>query len=468
MKTYKDLQKARESNADMIDFVFSTITQHRASALYREAVDAETYDAHKNKTIMEFQRLLYTVTGKAVPDNWSANYKLRSRFFNRFITQEVQFLLGNGVMWESTKTKSVLGDDFEERLQEAGRDALVGGVAFGFFDNDKMHVFKVSEFAPIYDEDNGALMAGVRFWQVASNKPMRATLYEVDGYTDYIWEDGDGRELVPKRNYKVTVIGDTQDFEDGTAIYNGENYPTFPIVPLWGNPQHQSELVGLREQIDCYDLIKSGFANTIDDGSFIYWTIQNAGGMDDVDLAKFVERLKTVHATNLDDGEQAQPHSVDSPYGGREALLDRLERDLYGDAMALDTRLIASGATTATQIKAAYEPLNSKVDQFEYCVKAFLKDVLTLAGVDDEPTFTRSMIINTSEEIQTVLMSAQYLDPSYITEKVLTLLGDGDKAEEMLKQMDANELGVMNGNEGTGEEADEGVPEGISANAEEV
>ena len=72
-------------------------------------------------------------------------------------------------------------------------------------------------------------------------------------------------------------------------------------MPLWGNEEHQSELIGLREQIDCYDLIKSGFANTVDESSLIYWTINNAGGMDDIDLAKFVEQIRNVHATVIDE-----------------------------------------------------------------------------------------------------------------------------------------------------------------------
>ena len=449
MKTYSDLLEVGERAQDRMLFVQSAIAQHKGSLLYQEADIAEDYDRHRNRTIREYQKLLYTVTGRAVPDNYSANYKIASRFFNRFVTQEVQYLLGNGVTWEDSSTAEKLGDDFDAQLQEIGKDALVGGVAFGFFDLDKLKVFKVAEFVPIYDEENGALMAGIRFWQVATDKPLRATLYEIDGYTDYIWEDGKGRELNPKRAYKLKITGDQVDADDGTEIYDGENYPTFPIVPLWGNPHHQSELVGIREQIDAYDLIKSGFANTIDEASFVYWTIQNAGGMDDVDLAKFVERMKTVHASVLDDDAQAQEHSVESPYQGREALLDRLEKDMYKDFMALDVENIASGATTATQIKAAYEPINSKANQFEYCVKEFLKDIMNVAGVEDSPTFTRSTIVNTQEEVNTVLASAEYLSPEYVTEKIMTLLGDADQVESVLSEMDAEHYNALTQGEPT-------------------
>ena len=95
---------------------------------------------------------------------------------------------------------------------------------------------------------------------------------------------------------------------------------------------------------------------------------------------------------------------------------------------------------TATQIKAAYEPLNSKTDEFEYCVLDFLGNLLKIVGVEDTPTFTRSAIVNTQEEIQLVVQSANYLSGEYVTRKILTLFGDKDEADEVLEQMSADEL----------------------------
>lgn len=442
MKTYQDLLEIGENITDRMDFVRRIISEYKASEGYREGVTAYEYARHRNVTINQYQKLLYTVSGKAVPDNFSANWKMASHFFFRFVTQETQYLLGNGITWRSDSTPSKLGPSFETQLQKLGKAALIGGVAFGFWNFDHLEVFDVQEFAPLYDEENGALMAGVRFWQLAHDKPMRATLYEPDGYTEYIWRNGSGSILHDKRPYVLKTRTTTAD---GTEIYGGENYPGFPIIPLWGNQNHQSELVGLREQIDCYDLIKSGFANDLDDASQIYWVIQNAGGMDDVDLAQFVERMRTVKAAVVDDsGAKAEAHTMEVPYASRETLLERISADLYRDAMALDTKLIAGGAVTATQIRAAYEPLNSKTDEFEYCVFDFLDDILFLAGVADEkPTFTRSMMLNRSEEIDSVLKSAQFLDEDYVTRKLLTIQGDGDMADEMIVKLHNDELGRM-------------------------
>lgn len=440
MKTYQDLLAVGLDEKERMAFVKQCIMQHKSTSMYKTAWIADQYNKHKNVTIIEYQKILYTVTGKAIPDIWSANFKMACRHFHRFVVQENQFLLGNGTSWENEDTADKLGNDeykFDNQLSILGKNALIHGVAFGFFNLDHLEVFNLLEFAPLYDEENGSIRAGIRFWQVAPDKPLRATLYEEDGYTDYIWNDGKEEVLTPKRAYKLKIVSNQAD---GERIYDAENYPSFPIVPLWGNSEHQSEIVGLREQIDCYDLIKSGFANTVDEASIVYWTIQNAGGMDDIDLAKFVERMKTLHATTMDDSAVAESHTQDAPFASREALLDRLDKDLYRDAMALNTDIIAGGAITATQIKAAYEPLNSKADDFEYQVCNFIDKILSIAGIDDNPTFTRSVMINASETIQNLIQGAQFLPADYVTTKILEIFGDGDKADDILKQMQADEI----------------------------
>lgn len=463
MYTYQDLLKAGEDDRDRISFVSSVITTHKRSDAYESAYVADQYDKKRNVTILEYQKTVRDVTGTEIPDTWSPNYKTTRNFFNYFVTQENQYLLGNGVSWDNSATPEKLGEDFDTQLQEAGHKALVGGVAFGYFNLDHLEVFSLLEFAPLYDEENGSLRAGVRFWQIDSSKPLRATLYEEDGVTEFAWGMSDsssqnGEIYQPKRPYKLK----TRTTEvDGTEIYDGENYPTFPIVPLWGNKQHQSELIGLREQIDAYDLIKNGFLNDLDNAQ-LFWIIKGAGGMDDYDLVRFLERLRNLKIVDTEDGQDVQPVPVSIPYDARERLLDRLERDLFRDAMALDIYTMRSGAVTATEIKASYEPLNTKVDGYEYCVIQFIQGILAIIGIEDNPTFTRSAMVNTQEDIQSVVMAAEYLDPEYLTEKILNILGDADKLEDVLKRRDEQQQAAMQlmlAQAGAQEDAEQEEPE---------
>lgn len=446
MITYQDMEKEMKHGTKIVDFIKSAIEKHKGTPEYVMASVADAYNRHRNLTIMQYQKFLYLASGKAVADNYSANYKLRTNMFNRLVRQQNQYLLGNGVKWEKEETANKLGDDFDNKLQDAGEKAIVHGEAFGFWNLNHVEIFSFLEYVPIVDEETGAMKAGIRFWQIDESHPLRATFYELDGYTEYIWRkesQNGGEELAAKRSYQLKTKGTEAD---GMKIVGGENYATFPIVPLWANKYKQSEFEGMRENIDAYDLIKSGFCNNVDDASEVYWIIQNAGGMDDIDIAEFLQKLKTKHAANVDDDQKAEPNTIDIPTEAREKLLDRLRADIYEDFMALDTKNIANGAVTATQIEAAYEPVNEKADGYEYCILEFIKEICRLAGVEDNPTFTRSVIVNATEIIQDILQAAPYLSAEYVTEKILTVLGDGDKAEAVLKAIDEESMNRFGGN----------------------
>ena len=448
MLTYQDLLKIPEDDANArMNFVRNVISQHKSSDAYKMAIIGRQYNAKRNTSIMDYQKKLRKLDGREVVDRWSPNHKTTRNFFAYFTTQQNQYLLGNGVTWTEDDTEDKLSTKkykFDTQLQKAGKTALVEGTAFGFYNLDHVEVFGLREYAPLYDEENGALRAGVRFWQVDTNKPLRATFYEEDGYTEYIFNerqdvnktDETGRILKDKTPYKLKVRATKAD---GTEIYDGENYPSFPIIPLYANEEKQSELVGIREQIDAYDLIKNGFLNDLDTAQ-IYWILKGAGGMDDTDLVKFLERIHTTKMASLDDDQSAEAVTVDIPYAAREQLLNRLEADLYKDYMALNIDEIKGGAVTATQIEAAYEPLNSKADSYEYQVIQFINGILEVAGIDDEPSFTRSKLVNVNESVGTVLQASEALDSEYVTEKILNLLGDGDMVEEVLERMEADEL----------------------------
>lgn len=438
MKTYQDfLEVAEKSDRERMEFVLSAINNHKDSDLYKQAVIAKEYDAHRNVTIATFQKLLYTLNGKVIPDNYSPNYKLRSNFFANFITQETQYLLGNGVTLKKEENKAKLGAGFDTRLQDAAHDALVGGVSYGFWNLDHLEVFDVTEFVPLLDEENGALRAGIRFWQVCTSKPLRATLFEPDGFTQYIRRSGEEMMILePKRGY--VAVEATSEI-DGTELLAYQNYPGFPIIPMYGNRAKQSELVGQREAIDCYDLIKSGFANTVDDASVIYWTISNAGGMDEIDMARFKESMRRIGVGLVDDdGAKAEAHTLTIPVEAREALLSRISDDLYRDFQMLDVTKLQGGQKTATEITAAYQSMDNKVDQFEYCVIDFLQALFEIVGIEDEPSFTRSKVTNQLEQTQMVLLAANYLDDETILNKLPWLTQE--EVSEILKRKSAEEI----------------------------
>lgn len=441
MLTYQDLLALGEDEKSRMEFIWRAINEHKGSRAYQMAVDAELYFNGENPTINRYEKIIYDMQGRAHRDMYTANHKIASSFFGFDVQQEVSYLLGNGVTFHGTATKDRLGKKFDLEMVRAGKYALIAGVSFGFWNFDHLEVFKLREFVPLYDEENGALMAGIRFWQVADDKPLRATLYEVDGYTDYIQRSGeDMTVLKDKRTY---ILRMRTSAADGTEIYDGQNYPTFPIVPLKNGEDALSELTGKRNTIDALDLCTSNMVNNVDEGNLIYWVLTNCGGMDDMDDAKFLDAVRTTHVVHAggegDEGASAEPHTIEAPFNGTSATIDMLKRKLYEDFQAFDSSAVSAGNQTATAIAASYTPLDLKVDDFEASVTEFILGILELAGIDDEPSYTRSKIINRLEEAQTILMGADYYDDEYITKKLLTINGDADQFDALMERKAAEE-----------------------------
>ena len=445
MKTFQDwLEVADQSEKQRMSFIKGLINDHKASKIYKQAKDAENYYAGQNTTIKRYERVLYTATGEAVRDLFSANHQIATRFFYREVMQTTSTLLGNGIKWTTGAGEEALGADFDRKIMKAGKQAQIGGVSFGFYNNGQVEVYKITEFVPLYDEEDGALKAGVRFWQIDDQKPLRATLFELDGLTEYQFDEDHPEGFIRKQKRAYIIVKQTSE-AFGDEDFQFENYPTFPVVPCWANEIKQSELTPIRATIDCYDLINSGYANNIDDANIIYWTITNAGGMDDVDLCAFLDKMRKLHAAQTDGDQIVTPNTVDVPFAGREALLDRLEKQLYKDAMALNTYDIANGAVTATQIEAAYEPLNEKLDDFESEISDFISRLLVVAGAEDEPSYERSKLVNRTEEITTLTNAGLYLDDEYIREKIMTAMGDKDKIKDSLNKKAAQDIKRMTG-----------------------
>ena len=382
---------------------------------------------------------------------WTANHKLASRFFGMAVDQEVSYLLGNGVTFANEETGKKLCPDFDQEVMDAARAAKIAGVSFGFWDLSHLRVFSLMEFVPLYDEEDGALKAGIRFWQVAKDKPLRATLYEMDGFTEYFQpKNEDMAVMQEKRSYKILVRkADVGEME----IYDGGNYPGFPIVPLKNNKACLSEIAGKRNTVDALDIASSNMVNNVDEGNLIYWVLSNCEGMNDIDDAKFVERLKTLHVahTNGDDGAKAEAHTIEAPYEGTNSTIDMLKKKLYEDFQCFDASAVSAGNQTATAIKASYAPLDLKTDKFEAEVTRFIVGILQIAGIDDKPSYTRNQIINKTEETQTLLLGAEYYDEEYITKKLLTINGDIDQYEDIAKRkaaeaIDLTEPVIDNGN----------------------
>lgn len=452
MLTYQDFVEA--GGADREGFVLEAIERHKSGKAYRMARMADAYDRQENTTVNAYVQKVFDITGSKLVDFTASNNKIASNFFHRLNSQRTMYSLGQGVSFTDAgeaggedETKERLGRHFDHDLRTLAYYALIHGVCFGFWNLDRMFVFPLTEFVPLWDECDGTLKAGVRFWRIDQSRPMQAVLYEADGYTrlqgrrDAAGAVGERLEAVEGKRPYIEKTSYTP--ADGVEqVVGGENYSALPVVPMWGSRLHQSTLVGMRQAIDSYDLIRSGFANDLTDCAQIYWLVSNAGGMGDKDLQRFLDRLKINHVAlvDSDDGGNAQAYTQEVPYAARQAYLQSIRDGIYEDFGALDVHTVAAGATN-DHIDAAYQPMDEEASDFEYQVSEFVQQLLALMGIDDTPVFKRTRISNQREQVDMVMSEAQYLDHETVLRKLPNI--SPSEVPAIRERLDAEDGGRM-------------------------
>lgn len=420
------------------EFIAQMISEHDLNEAVETARTADLYDHQRNKTINEYVKKIYSSAGVAVQNYVASNNKIASNFFRRLNTQRCTYSLGNGVTFakNTDAAKAKLGDTFDTEIYRAGYLALIHGVSFVFFNFDHIHVFPLTEFVPLWDENDGTLRAGLRYWRIDSTKPTIAILYTEDGYRRYKSKGGyakfekDGE----KRSYKQTISKAPADAEP--EVVAEENYSRLPIVPLWGSRLHQSTLIGLQQSIDSYDLIRSGFANDLQDCAQIYWILENYGGMKEEELQRFRDQILLQHIAVADttDGGAIKPYTQDVPYAARTAYLQTIRQDIYEDFGGFDTKAISASNQTATAINSAFQPLDENADDFENQIETCIRSILGLIGIDDVPVFKRNRISNQLEQVQMLMLEAPYLDRQTILENLPNIYID--KVPEIMARLD--------------------------------
>lgn len=449
-------QEFEKHEADRAKWIGQAIAQYMRSDEYKLAGEADKYEKQQNTGIREVHRLVYNMNGGATEDFTKPNNQIPSNFFHRLITQRVSYSLGNGVSFANKEmtqdknkntvihdqTKDDLGNKFDDILYRTGYNAVKHGVCYTFYNDGEYHVFPMTEFLPFKDETTGKIRAGVRFWCLEWRKrPIVVDLFEEDGLSRYVTAEkkyglGALELREEKRPYKETV---QVSEADGEQIVGGENYPSLPIAVMYGNKNKQSALIGMKPNIDAYDVIHSGYANDLAECAQVYWIISNAQGMDEGDLTRFRDRLLLQHIAIADtEQSKVEPFTQEIPFNSREACLNRIRDCIYNDFGALDVKNISASAVTATQIRAAYQAMDEEADDFEYQANEFIQQILALIGIEDYPIFDRNRISNELEETQMIMTAANYLDDKTVLEKLPFITVD--EVDGILARKDRNDF----------------------------
>ena len=423
--TYEDWLAEPKDKRDLIGRI---VNAYKCSEDFKRSLTARNYFEGNNEAIRDKYILQMAVKHVTDPETGAVSTvkdkirvqgaRISSSFLFRFITQENQHLLGNGVTLEDEKIKALLGPGFDTLLSGIGEKALVNGVCWGFYNNDHVEMIQaaadqLSGGVALVSERDSQPRVFVQFWQLDANRPLYVRVFEETGVSLYKTDEKNELQLFEGPTpYKRSVLRDA----GGETLLDTANYPFLPVVPLFANPEHRSELTtALKSKIDCFDRIASDFSDNLEMANDVFWVLNNFGG-NEKQVLETLAQIKELRAVvNISDGmgggSTAEPHAFEVPYAARQVALDILRREMYRDAMALDIETLSGSSLSIEAIETATKELNLKCDRYEWQVFEFVQKLLRLAGVETESiSFQRQNITNTTQTIQNIYLAAEDLD----------------------------------------------------------
>lgn len=455
--TYNDLQ-LKTTEDERIDFIWKAIADHESSEMFKIGQTAGQFYRNVDPILESQKNYVYDANGNAIEDTVSPNHKLMCGFFHLFTTQLVSYLLGNGITFKNPEIKNKLGgSDFDYNVQQVLIYAACDGEGYGFVTKDGItplcYACKVegdeAYLIPLKDEDDGKIKAAIRYWRLAPEKPLRATLFELDGMKEYKEtvdsENNPTGELTILKEKQSYLTSKTSNGLQGDYDISGSNYSTFPIVPMrfiCG----QSSIEGNIGLLHAYNVTLSNMANGVDMNT-TYWKIKGADSMDRKDDNNLLYDIYKSHIIHTPENTEVEKDEVSTRSSEYQIVLERIEDELYKKFQGVRISEISSSNKTTTEIQAAYQNLNLRCDAVEKYVSRFIRGCLAVLGLDpNEPfEYNRPKDINQSEFVQLILSALPVIGDETALKQILAALGLIDEYENIKAQREQEEMDRFTG-----------------------
>lgn len=441
MLTYNDFEALGEDENKRTDFLLKKIVEHEESHAFKLGQIAGEFFRGGDPFLEKIEKMVYDLSGTAHKDVFSPNHKITTNFYFVFVTEMISYSLGNGVSFDSERVRKKVGTGFDHSVMKVLEYAANDGEAYAYISGGELIPMSVGSnpdepiFIPLIDEDDGKVKAGFRYWRLSSEKPLRITLFEPDGITEYKQSQGKNVEILkPKQPYKGSVVAFPDLPNESSIITVDKAVEGIPIARMTFINK-QSYMAKRVATLRAYNALLSKLVNNSDESDLVYWILKNCEGMDEIDDADFVVGLIRNHVVHLKENVEAEPHQLTAPYEGTAATLETLRKQLFYDFMAVDFERVSGGNITTSEIKQGYEKLNLKADKVEMCVTDFINSVLKIMGFENETFhFTRPKNVNEAEAIQSAITAAPYMGDEATTKTICEITGKIDEFETIQKK----------------------------------
>jgi len=410
------MQIANESNITNEAILKDLIESHDTT----EMIKGNNY--YLNQNDIKDRKLYYYKDGVKYEDETKANYRIPHNWHKLLVDQKVNYLLGKPPVIKADdeqytqRLNEILDEDFDDILQELGKNASNKGVEYlhPYIDEEgefRFTIIPAEQIIPIYDTSlQKKLIAAIRYYIVEVNgqERIRAEWWTEKDVTYYIQNETGAFEL-----------DDTEEENPASHFYYndiGYGWGKVPFIPFRNNEEEKSDLTFIKELIDIYDIINSDIANDLDEIQKLIYILK---GYEGTDLGEFMNNLRYYKAIKVAEDGGVDTKQAEIPIQAIDSYLNRLEENifLFGQGVNVKTNKFGN-SPSGIALKFLYMLLDLKANQMERKFRKSLKEfvwfVTEYINIKDKKnydyktvsfTFTRTMLVNDLEIAQIAQIS---------------------------------------------------------------
>lgn len=420
------------------------------------ATSERYYNSQNDISNKDFRK--YVANGTEKINYNRSNQRISHNFFKLLVNQAVNYITGNAISYKHIDKQFqeyldkflmfVFDDMCVEWLKEARKKGR--GYLHFYYDLDgklNFAVIPAEQIIPIYkDSFKKELDEVVRYYSVPGvegGKEVVKKRVEVWTSTDvsYYSETADGDFVLSDQMSHWSYTIDTiPDYVEPMA------WGRVPFIELRNNIEGTSDLLDIKQHIDAYDLIQSEFINQIADVREILIKVLGYSGTDVEEIMKI---FRSTGIVKIDDATgNIDVLKTEIPVEAREKALDRLKQNIFVIGQGVDSTNERFGTTSSgIALKMLYAPLDLKCSA---TIRKMMKSLYefmwfitedynrkfgkSINYLDINFTFSKNMMINEAEIIESLVKSKGLISDETITEKHPYVDDPILETERLLKQ----------------------------------
>lgn len=395
----------------------------------------------------------------------NADNRVPSNFHKLLVNQKASYIFAAPPLFDvgddgdNEIIKDTLGDSFRKKCKTLCVQASNCSVAWLHYWKNEKNEFKYAvidarQIIPVWTKNlERELMAVLRMYQdIDEESGDECIVYE-------IWTDKEcsafkrkidaDYEMIQTYEKYVTIDVDT-GISENTNIYT-HDFGEVPFIFFNNNDEMQNDLEDIKELIDSYDKVFSGFVNDLEDIQELIFILTNYGGENGDDALEILKEMKhkkliQIDSDGPDDKSGVSTLSIEIPVEARKEMLTITRKSIFEQGMGIDPDPQNFGNSSGVALGYLYSLLELKAGMtetefalsFSHLVKAILKFHHKSAKTIKQ-TWTRTSVNNDAELAEIALKSKGVISQKTIVSHH-PWVDDPEKEMKLLEEEEAKEL----------------------------